>query len=274
MPEGDTIYRIAEVMRRTLRDDEIVAARGRAGGAQLERVEGARVATVSTRGKHLLIGFDNGLTLHTHLQMDGTWHRYHTGERWRLSPDEAVAVLETGSAVAVCFGAPTVELIETRALPLHPVLSKLGPDLLDPEADLDEALRRLHASHDPIAEALLDQRIAAGIGNVYRSEVLYVCGQDPFAIAADLTDDRMTELLTTARDLLAANTRGGERVTISDASGAPPDASSAGSRSRERWVYRRTGRPCRRCGAQVRSRDLGALPRRLYWCPGCQAEGR
>lgn len=273
MPEGDTIYRTAEVMRRTLHDDEIVAARGGRSGVPLERVVGSRVASVSALGKHLLVAFDNGLTLHTHLRMRGTWHRYRPRERWRLPADEAVAVLETGSAVVVCFRAPTVELIETRALPLHPVLSQLGPDLLDAEVDLDEATTRLRSSRITVAEALLDQRLVAGIGNVYRSEVLHLCGQDPMTRACDLPEDQAARLLTTARDLLAANTGGGQRVTMADASGARPDASDAGSRSRERWVYRRAGRPCRHCATPIRSRTLGRPLRQLYWCPACQRPG-
>ncbi len=271
MPEGDTLYRTAEVMRRTLGADEIVAARGRAGGAQLERVVGAHVVAVRTRGKHLLVEFDDGLTLHTHLQMHGSWHRYRPGERWRAPADGAVAVLETSNAVAVCFEAPTVELIETKALPLHPVLSKLGPDLLDPEPDIAEAVRRLAGAQVTIGEALLDQRLLAGIGNVYRSEILFIERKDPFVAAAALTPETATQLLETGRDLLRANVDGGDRVTMPDASGARPDASDAGSKARARWVYGRAGRPCRACGTPVRSRSVGDLPRRLYWCPRCQA---
>ena len=195
MPEGDTIYRTADVMRRTLGMDEIVAARGRPGGAQLQRVVGSRVAAIRTRGKHLLIDFDDGLTLHTHLQMHGSWHRYRPGERWRAPADDAVAVLETVRAVAVCFEAPTVELVETTALPLHPVLAKLGPDLLDPEPDLAEAVRRLRGSQATVAEALLDQRLVAGIGNVYRSEVLFIERQDPFAAADAVSPSAVIGLL-------------------------------------------------------------------------------
>ena len=271
MPEGDTIYRIAEVMRRTLRDDVIVSARGRPGGAQLERLVGARVDRVTTRGKHLLIGFDDGLTVHTHLAMDGTWHRYRPAERWRLRPDEAVAVLETSRAVAVCFNAPTVELVETKALELHPVLARLGPDLLDPDFDVDAATAGLGSSHETIAEALLDQRLVSGIGNVYRSELLFEFGQDPFTPATALTRERAQALLESARRLLVANVGAGDRVTMPDASGATPDVSAAGSRNFDRWVYRRAGRPCRRCGTRIASRSLGRLPRRLYWCPACQA---
>ena len=257
-------------MRRTLGTDEIVAARGRPGGAQLERVIGTHVSAVRTRGKHLLIDFDDGLTLHTHLQMNGSWHRYRLGEPWRAPAADAVAVLQTTRAVAVCFEAPTVELIETRALGLHPVLSRLGPDLLDAEPDIDEASRRLRAAPTTVAEALLDQRVVAGIGNVYRSEILFIERQDPFRPASTVMPGAANRLLATARDLLRANVGGRERVTMPDASGARPHASAAGSRSRDRWVYDRAGRPCRDCGTPIESRAIGELPRRLYWCPRCQ----
>ena len=274
MPEGDTIYRIAAVMRRTLRHDQIVAARGRPGGAQLERIVGSHVERVSPRGKHLLIDLSNGLTLHTHLQMHGTWHRYRPGERWRRDAAGAVAVIETAAATVVCFDAPTVELLETRALPLHPWLAQLGPDLLDPAADLGEAMARIRAQPSAmrsIAEVLLDQRLVAGIGNVYRSEVLFSVGVDPFLRVDGLADATLAELLRTARGLLAANLGGGERVTMPDALGAPPGATSLPRRDGGLWVYGRIGRPCRRCGAAIRAKPIGSPPRRLYWCPRCQA---
>ncbi len=262
MPEGDTLYRIADVMRRTLADDEIVAARGRSGGAQLERVIGARVRAVRTRGKHLLVDFDDGLTLHTHLQMHGTWHRYQHGERWRAPASDAVAVLETSRAVVVCFRAPTVELIETKALGLHPVLASLGPDLLDPEPDLELAAERLRAADVSVAEALLDQRVVAGIGNVYRSEILARAEESPFTQASHLSHDEARHILATAVEMLRANLDGAVRATV------------PGERRGERWVYGLAGRPCRRCGAAVESRELGQPPRRLYWCPICQRSRR
>ncbi len=276
MPEGDTIHRIADVMRRTLRHDLLLAARGRPGGAQLERIVGSHVERVSPRGKHLLIDLNNGLTLHTHLQMHGTWHRYRPGERWRRNAAGAVAVIETATATAVCFDAPTVELLETRALPLHPWLAQLGPDLLDPAADLDEAMARIRAQPTAmrsIAEVLLDQRLVAGIGNVYRSEVLFSVGVDPFLSVDGLADATLAELLRAARGLLAANLGGGERVTMPDALGAPPGATSLPRRDGGLWVYGRIGRPCRRCGAPIREKPIGSPPRRLYWCPRCQAAG-
>ena len=130
MPEGDTLFRTAEVLRAVLVGRPIAAARGRAGGPRLGMLEGRTVERVEARGKHLLVQTSGGLTLHTHLGMHGSWHRYRTAEPWRRAARDAVAVIEVPGAVAVCFSAPTVELLETRALALHPILSRLGPDLL------------------------------------------------------------------------------------------------------------------------------------------------
>jgi endonuclease VIII len=261
MSEGDTIYRTAEVMRRTLGRDELVAARGRPGGVQLERVIGSRTSAVRSKGKHLLIDFECGLTLHTHLGMNGSWHRYRPGERWRGERSTALAVLETASAVAVCLGATTVELLETRALPLHPLLAALGPDLLDEEPDIGEAVRRMRApalAKTSIAEALLDQRVVAGIGNVFRSELLARHKMHPFTPVGLVPEPVARRLLADGSRLLRANVDGRMRVTVP---AAPPG---------ERWVYRRAGRPCRRCGTIIRSTTLGRPPRRLYWCADCQ----
>ena len=293
MPEGDTLFRTAEVLRAVLVGRAIVAARGRPGGARLAMLEGRTVEGVEARGKHLLVGASGGLTLHTHLGMHGSWHRYGIGEPWRRSPRDAVAVIEVPGAVAVCFSAPTVELVETRALAVHPALSRLGPDLLaaphaarraadeatrapdeparatdapDSHADDAEMLRRLrHPARAGVAigDALLDQRALAGIGNVYRSEVCFVERVDPFAPVTALDDPMLLRLVRTARRLLRANAHDPFRATVD------PRVPVPSARARL-WVYGRTGRPCRRCGALIRGAIGGPNARRVYWCPGCQ----
>lgn len=273
MPEGDTLHRTAEVLRRALLGERVLAARGRPGGVQLARVVGSRVEVVAAHGKHLLVGFDVGLTLHTHLGMKGSWHRYAPGERWRRSPTTVVAVLETQRNVAVCFAAPLVELLDSRALRIHPQLSTLGPDLLGEQPDARRVAAHLRGRDRPgwtIGEALLDQAAVAGIGNVYRSEVLFTEGLDPFALVAEVPEDVLEGVIATAAALLRANTGGGHRVTRPDALGAPPGASAGLLLRPDRWVYRRTGRPCRRCGTPIRSHALGRPPRTVYWCPRCQ----
>lgn len=259
---------------RTLR-----AARGGPGTARVSLLAGRQVEAVEARGKHVFIAVSGGLTLHTHLGMHGSWHRYRPGERWLGRAADAVAVLEVAEAVAVCFRAPTVQVIETRALSLHPVVSRLGPDLLEPAPDLEEAVRRLR---DPgraqvaIGDALLDQGAQAGLGNVYRSEVCFVESVDPFVPVGAVDDATLRRLLARARYLLAANAESPFRTTVPDALGSEPGrAGPPGTRGRggRLWVYRRTGLPCRRCGSPVRSASVAARGRRVYWCPACQRPG-
>jgi endonuclease-8 len=268
VPEGDTLFRTAAGLRPFLVGRRVDAASARQPGPQAARLVGATVTGVEARGKNVLIRFDNGLELRTHLGMHGSWHRYRPGERWRRPADRARLVLEVAGSVAVCFDAPTVQLFEQRAEAAHPALSRLGPDLIDDAFDRDEAIRRLR---DParaatsIAEALLDQRALAGIGNVYKSEVLFIERASPFVLVSAMGDEALGRLVDTAARLLRANAlrRGGgaERVTTD------------GHRSADGplWVYGRAGRPCRRCGARVRTATQGIeLPRVTYWCPHCQ----
>ncbi len=265
MPEGDTLARIAQVLRPVLQGKRIVAARGRPGGARLELVVGANVDTVEARGKHLLIGFDNGLTLHTHLGMNGSWHRYRAGEQWRRPAARAVAVLATPDSSAVCFDAPTVELLETRALAAHPVLRRLGSDIATSDFDGAAALAALRdpgRANVALGDALIDQAALAGLGNVYRSELPFIERVNPLTPVSEVNDSRLRALLERGAALVRLNSAGGERVTT------PAGHPSA------TYVYGRTGRPCPRCGTRIVSRATRAgsesSPRRAYWCPSCQ----
>jgi endonuclease-8 len=274
MPEGDTLCRTATVLRDALAGRQVIAARGRPDGAQLGRVVGSQVERVEAQGKHLLIAFGNGLTLHTHLRMHGSWHRYRTGERWRRSPARAVAVIEVPNAVAVCFDAPTVELMDTRALAIHPALSSLGPDLLAPEPDLAEVVRRLGepaCAQVAIGEALLDQTVMAGLGNVYRTELLWEVLVSPFVPLAEVSESVKRRLVETGAAMLRANLNGHARVTTTDALGGPPGSRGPRRGIRNLNIYGRAGRPCPRCGTAIRTKVYGDLARRVFWCPTCQA---
>jgi endonuclease-8 len=271
VPEGDTLARTAEGLRPYLLGREVTAIRATTPGPRAELIRGSTVTAVETLGKNLLVRFSNGLELRTHLGLRGSWHRYRPGERWRRPPARARLVLEVPGAVAVCFDAPTVELFEQRTERLHPVLSKLGPDLLDPQANLSEAQRRLREparARRSIAEALLDQRALAGIGNVVKNETLYVERVSPFARVDQVDDETLRRLIDRARAILVANSsrsRGPERVTT----GGPRSAAGP------LWVYGRGGRPCRRCGTLIRVVRQGEeLPRTTYWCPSCQPDPR
>ena len=257
MPEGDTLFRTAQGLRPYLVGRDVVAARAQGPGPvpQVQRIIGKRVDAVEAQGKNLLIRFDGGLELRTHLRMNGSWHRYRPGERWRRPPGRARLVLEVDGTVAVCFDAPVVELFESRAEMLHPTLARLGPDLLSPDFDGAEAHRRLRAPERAdmsISEALLDQRALAGIGNIWRNETLFAERVDPFVAVRDLDDATLERLIATARRLLTQS-----------AGLAPGRAPTK--------VYRRTGRPCPRCGTPIRSGpSSGEIPRTTYWCPTCQ----
>ena len=266
MPEGDTIARIAHVLGQALTGEQVNGARGRPGGARLDLVVGQRVESVEARGKHLLMAFSNGLTLHTHLAMNGEWHRYRPGERWHRSPSRAVAVIETERQVAVCFDAPIVELIDTPALAIHGRLSRLGPDLAREDFDVEAAVAALRdpaRAASTIGDALLHQRAVAGLGNVYRSELCFLERLSPFTPVAEVPDTTLRRLVERGAVLVRANSAGGARVTTE--SGTPGNL----------YVYGRTGRPCRRCGTLIKSAVArvypGANPRRVYWCPSCQA---
>jgi endonuclease-8 len=257
MPEGDTLVRAADGLRPYLVGRTVTGAAARPPGPRVQRVVGSAVTAVEAKGKNLLIRFDNGLELRTHLRMQGSWHRYRPGERWRRAPARARVVLEVPGSVAVCFDAPVVELFEQRTEGLHPSLSRLGPDLLKPPVDVDEAVRRLRepARADlDIAVALLDQRALAGIGNEVKNEVLWQARTSPFTPVRSLQDAVLRELVERA---IAVLRRGAE------------------TGRRPRSVYGRAGRPCPRCGATVRVEPHRAeLPRLTYWCPSCQPDPR
>ncbi len=254
MPEGDTLVRMAAGLRPFLVGRPVTAASARAPGPQAARLVGATVTAVEAAGKNLLIRFDNGLEVRTHLRMHGSWHRYRPGERWRRPAGRARLVIEVEGSVAVCFDAPVVELFEERAEPAHPSLSRLGPDLLREPFDHGEAIRRLR---DPtradrsIAEALLDQRALAGIGNEVKNEVLWDARRSPWTPVRDIDDAALLDLVERARAMLLVGAATGRRP---------------------RRVHRRSGRPCPRCGTPIRVEHQGTdLPRLTFWCPPCQA---
>jgi endonuclease VIII len=278
MPEGDTIFRAARALDRVLTGRRLVRFELRPAPVGRRPEPGELITSVRAQGKHLLIAFEGGLSLHTHLQMHGSWHVYRPGEPWKKKASTAVAVVEvadaaqpdTPVAMAVCFAAPVVELVEDPSR--HPRLATLGPDLCRPDADLAEAAARLGRlpPEGQIGAALLDQRVACGVGNVYKSEVLFACGVDPFAAVGALSDETRRRLIDTAARLLRANLEGGPRSTLSH-----PGDHGGGARGLRRGlaVYGRAGRPCRRCGRPIQSRRQGENARMTYWCPGCQPGG-
>jgi endonuclease-8 len=261
MPEGDTIHQVARSLRAALRNGPITAFEAPAVPEPRPEPDEA-IDRIDVHGKHVLMRFGGGLTLHTHLRIGGSWriHARSGGPHPRRGPPGrgAIARIDTPRVAAVCSNTPTVELLDDGDLKHHPILSQLGPDLCLPDADLAKAVRRFDAFADPRTEigvALLDQRVAAGVGNVYRSEVLWACRVDPFAPLRDIDPTTRHELLTTASELLRTNLeRGGPRRTV-------PQGLA---------VYDRAGRPCPRCGAAIRSERVGEQARTAWYCPVCQ----
>ena len=260
MSEGDTITRTARNLQTALAGRHLTRLDlTRRGGAKPP--PGTEIVAVEARGKHLLVHFADGRSLHTHLQMHGSWHLYRSGEPWRRSRAQARVVLEVDDGtVAVCFAAPTVELLDPgRVRPAAAGLDSLGPDLCRAGVRIDEILRRL-ARLDPSVEvgpALLDQRVAAGIGNVYKSELCFACRVEPGTPIGALDAVTRRALYERAALLLQANVARTRRVTVTGGLA----------------VYGRAGEACRRCGTRIRRRRQGTPTRSTYWCPECQPTG-
>ena len=272
MPEGDTIFRAARTLHQALAGRTV--ARFESVLPQLTRVDedaplaGRRVERVWSQGKHLLMEFSGDLVLRTHMRMNGSWHVYRPGERWQRPRRDMRIVIETDAFVAVAFTVPVAEFSSGKAAARG--LRPLGPDLLATDFDESEAASRLReAVSMSLGDALIDQRLVAGAGNVYKSEVCFLCGLDPFVRIGELSDDQIAAVVRTARRVMLANTApssGGGIVTYHGLRRTTGRANPA-----ERlWVYGRRGRPCRRCGAPVRSRKQGPDARTTYWCPVCQ----
>jgi endonuclease VIII len=273
MHEGDSIFRAAATLHRALAGKQVV--RFESVFPALTRIQednpvtSRTVEQVAAMGKHLLMHFSGGLVLRTHMRMNGSWHIYRPGEPWRR-PHRDMRIVVTADFEAVGFGIPVAEFIRAGNLEKHRELARLGPDLLGTAFDRDEAIRRIRARPSRhIADVLLNQRVIAGLGNVYKSEVLFMCRLNPFTLVKALDSATVACLVDTAQKLLLAN------VTTKL---APMTTYTAYRRTtrrddpRERlWVYGRARRPCRRCGAPIAIGKQGTDARLTYWCPQCQA---
>jgi endonuclease-8 len=236
--------------------------------AEDQPIVGRTIEAVSASGKHLLFAFSGELVLRTHLRMNGSWHIYPAGGRWRRPAREMRVLVCTEAACGVGFNITDAELISTRDLARHARLRALGPDLLGPAFDRAEALRRIRErSADPVAEVLLDQRVVAGIGNVFKSEILFLGAIYPFTPVAGLGDEDLARIVDISRQQLAANVMSRSQ-TLNPGFGRRTTRSL--DPARKLWVYSRGGRPCRRCGTPIRSKKSGLDARVTYWCPVCQ----
>ncbi|HZD46483.1 MAG TPA: DNA-formamidopyrimidine glycosylase family protein [Acidobacteriaceae bacterium] len=276
MPEGDTIYRAAQALGQALEGK--VVTRFETALAPLASVDddapvaGRTVERVESRGKWLLIHFSGDLILVTHMRMSGSWHLYRVWERWRRSRREMRAVVATAEIEAVAFNVPVAKFYTADTLARHSEIPKLGPDLLCAEFAVDEAKARLLAHGDQeIANVLLNQRVMAGLGNVYKSEVLFACGVHPFRLVRTLTPAEVECILDRAQRFLEANVKSGADGGMVTYTGLRRTTRAADPGARL-WVYRRQGKECRRCGAAILMRRQGTGARSTYWCPVCQPE--
>jgi endonuclease VIII len=254
VPEGDTVHLAARRLDRALSGRLVTSSDLRVPRYSTTDLSGRRVLGVVARGKHLLFRLDGDLTLHTHYKMEGSWHLYRQGERWRGPAFQVRAVLTTDNWVAVGFRLATTEVIATSSE--GEVLGHLGPDVLGDDWDLERAAQRIQS--DPsrsISEALLDQRNVAGFGNVYRTEICFLRGVDPWTEVRNID---VRAMLALGKKLMEANRSTGEQITTGDERSG-----------RKQWVYGRGGQPCRRCGTDIRRADATG-ERVTYWCPRCQ----
>ena len=260
MPEGDTVHLAGKRLRAALTGAALVRGELRHPRLVEHDLAGCTVIDVVSVGKHLFTRFDDGRSLHSHLRMDGSWHLYRPGMAWRRPAHEARAVLATAQRVAVGFALHDMELLPTAEE--SRLVGHLGPDLLDPawsDGHAAEALRRLTARGDSeIGLVLLEQRVMAGVGNLYKTEVCFLRGFSPWTPTRDVPDP--AAVIALSRELLARNADRPEQSTTGDLGRHP------------HWVFERGGQRCRRCGTRilVGEQGDGIYARVAYWCPHCQ----
>jgi endonuclease-8 len=266
MPEGDTIHRLVRVLVAEL-SGQTLSALALHDRGEVAELAGCTIARIEAVGKHLLVDFSGGWTLRVHLGMHGRWLR-RRAEEPELPKDWTVIITVDGVAY-VCCRSYRAELFRTSALHVHPRLARLGPDLLADPPRIDDIVQRArlhgHAERE-IGDVLLDQRIASGIGNVYKSEVLFEVRVHPRAKVRELSDAQLTRIFETAATLMRLNLLTRRRTTV-------PLTRRGRSSSQRLWVYMRAGKPCLECGTLIEGFGQGDMARTTYFCPHCQAAG-
>lgn len=261
MPEGDTIHKIANFLAPILSGQDVrrIAPPPPKGTSPSAAY---RIREIVAQGKHLFIAFDNGLALRSHLGMFGSWHHYPHGVDWKKPAAQASLVLETRDRAYVCFNARDIEWVRTPSIRQRVLATRLGPDLTAGGVscrDLPPRARAILEPETPLVDVLLDQRVASGIGNVYKSELLFLQGLAPLQVLESTPDAALAACYDLASELLQANLGGGKRVTR-------PQGDDAG----RLWVYGRGGQSCLECGMTLRYARLGRHHRGTVWCERCQ----
>jgi endonuclease-8 len=274
MPEGDTIHRTAETLQRAIGGQTVT--RFESVLPTLTRVDtdtplrGRTIERVEARGKHVLIWLSGDLVLRTHMRMNGSWHIYRPGERWQRPHRDMRIVIETATMHAVAFTVPVAELVTADELLQNDVVRNIGPDPLGDDFRAEEAIDRIQARGDTeIADVLLDQTAIAGIGNVFKSEVLFGARVNPFVRVQDLTRDQLAAIVDVAIRFMRANVGANASGGIVTYTGMRRTTGRADPSARL-WVYGRGGRPCRRCGTPISRQKQGPYVRSTYWCTRCQ----
>jgi endonuclease-8 len=261
VPEGDTVYLTGKRLRAALSGSALLRGELRHPRLVEHDLAGRTVLDVASVGKHLFTRFDDGRSLHSHLRMDGSWHLYRPGMAWQRPAHQARAVLETGTRTAVGFALHDMELLPTAEE--DRLVGHLGPDLLDQGWDAEhaaEALRRFTArGSSEVGLVLLEQRVMAGLGNLYRAEVCFLLGLSPWTLTRDVPDP--VAAIALSRALLLRNADRPEQSTTGEL-----------GRGRQHFVFERGGQRCRRCGTRIRTAEQGdgIYARITYWCPVCQ----
>ncbi|HBW82465.1 MAG: formamidopyrimidine DNA glycosylase [Gammaproteobacteria bacterium] len=263
MPEGDTLHRVAHQITEQLCGKRIETSRGKPELPKAQELVGCILQTADARGKHLLLDLDNGITVHSHLGMTGSWHIYPRGERWRKPAYRAALAMRFSSHDLICFSPKLIEIESSTRIRGRTLLTRLGPDLLADQFDEDAAIARLHMSgHIPLGEALMNQQLVAGIGNVYKSEIMFMNRLNPFKPLSNHDEETLRLCLRSARHYMRRNLEGLRRkfrgTTLGD----------------RLWVYRRRGMPCLECSSPIAMRRQGETARSTYYCQICQGTDR
>lgn len=261
MPEGDTVWRTAQRLDAALRGTQLTRAELRWGALIDADLVGSTTVEVVSRGKHLLHRLDSGLTVHSHLRMEGQWRIEATSglTARALANHQLRALLATDTWAALGLRLGMLDLIETARE--GDLVGHLGPDVLGPDWDSAEAIRRVHGSGVSIGEALLDQRNLAGVGTMYAAESLFVQALPPWRAAAELREEEVRALIARVHRMLDTGRAHAIQSTTGDR--------RLGSTT---YVHGRSGKPCRRCGMPVRVAMIGIAPRdrTMFYCPTCQ----
>ena len=259
MPEGDTIHRAATRLNVVLNGQMIHRAEARWSGIAADTLSGREIREVTARGKHLLITLDDGRVIHSHMGMTGSWHIYRPGEPWQKPAHRAAVALECPQVTVVCFTPKLLEVLTATQLRRHGYLNRLGPDLLaEPVSDQEVLARFRQCNNLPIGEAVMNQTVVSGIGNVYKSELLFELRLHPLTPVGDLTNEQILKLVSLASALIAKNLSGRPRTTRFALDGG------------RFYAYGRSGQPCYTCRKAIEVIRQGDLGRTTYYCPVCQ----